>query len=377
MTVAARYLKIKSFLFIHAQKIIIPVFGGFRPGSILTRTVMRFSRFFAGPLPYVIKLDITKRCNIHCAMCYVDHSSQDMPLERIRTILSQFRHIPVRIDLMGGEPFMHRQFNNILCTAKKSGVREIVAYTNATLITPDAARAAKQAGLGKAMVNISSYDQGAHDRFTGTPGSWEKTIEGIKNLKAAGIQTYAFIVLHKENILQYDRLREFARNTLQTKAVFYHYIPTRNDDALTPDPGAWNSIKHRILYENGFSHRKTISRINAFCGRSCLGAYYSFSVKINGDITPCPFISDLVIGNIFTDSFWNIFSRRMKNSTYRQFMSTPEDCSVCTYKGVCAGGCRAGNGSGGFYAHRDIRCMGPWKEPFDADRMHDRMPMFF
>jgi len=99
---------------------------------------------------------------------------------------------------------------------------------------------------------------------------------------------------------------------------------------------------------------------------------------VNGDITPCPFIDDVIMGNAFSQNFWEAFAGRNESAAYRDFMSLPSECAGCTYIKVCGGSCRAGvKDKAGKYLKKDFRCLGPWKEEFEANDMWDKMPTFF
>lgn len=390
MTLRARRLKALTWFYARFQDRAATLFGRARPGTLVHASLLRLARSLVGPLPLVVKLDVTSACNVRCRMCYARQGrAEEMPLERARELFRRFRGIPVRLDLMGGEPFMHAGLDRIVAAARaEARLGEIVVYTNATLVTPEAARAVRAAGLDRAMVNISSHDPRKHDAFTRVPGSWERTVAGIANLKSAGIDTAAFVVLHRENMGDYDRLRDFALERLRVRPLFFQYVPAHGMDELTPDPEAWADLKRRILYRDEPRHRRSITRINALCGKSCLGGYYSISVKVNGDLTPCPFIDDVVLGNIFRDDFWEIFAAGARarhqragvagSAAWGDFMSIPAECAGCSHTALCGGGCRAGNrDADGRYRHRDFRCLGPWPAPIDPDALWDRLPTFF
>lgn len=379
MTLRARRLKALTWFYARLQNRAATLFGRARPGTLAHASMLRFARSVVGPMPLVVKLDVTSACNVRCRMCYARQVREDeMPLERVREVLWRFRGIPVRLDLMGGEPFMHTGLDRIISAARKEArLGGIVVYTNATLVTPEAARSVRAAGLDQAMVNISSHDPRKHDTFTRVPGSWERTVAGIGYLKAAGIDTAAFIVLHRENMGDYDHLLEFARERLRVRPLFFQYVPAHGIDELTPDPATWADLKRRILYRDEPRHRRSITRINALCGKCCLGGYYSISVKVNGNVTPCPFIDDIVLGNVFRDDFWEVFARR-ESEIRRDFMAIPAECAGCAYKAMCGGGCRAGHRDAeGRYSLRDFRCLGPWPAPLDPNALWDHLPTFF
>lgn len=355
---------IKARHFIRCMDFYLWLYGRYRFGTAAQRLVTAMSRAVAGALPFVLKVDLLHRCNLRCAMCYAEHDAAMMPLDDFKRLIAPLAGIGCRLDLMGGEPFLYPHLAEAIASARATiRCREVIVYTNGTAITPEKAKAAQSAGLTGAMVNLASHDEAKHDRFTGVAGSWRETLRGIAALKEAGVETAAFIVLHRDNIADVEAMIRFADERLGVAPVFFQYVPRRAGDPLVPSRDDWDRAKRRVLYgdERGRAHAATIARLMTLCGRDCLGGYYSFSVKTNGDVTPCPFIHDLVLGNALDEGIWRVFLKRFDTARFRDFSAIPADC-------------RAGNGD---YGSRDVRCRGPWQEPMDHDRLFERLPTFF
>jgi radical SAM protein with 4Fe4S-binding SPASM domain len=101
-------------------------------------------------------------------------------------------------------------------------------------------------------------------------------------------------------------------------------------------------------------------------------------VKVDGTVTPCPFISDIPLGNIKERSIWEIIRARFSVPGFIEFQSLPAECRDCTYADICNGGCKAGNiALFGRYDRKDNRCLGPWKEQIQEEAVSDRLPCFF
>src|SRR3989344_4959302 len=65
----------------------------------------------------------------------------------------------------------------------------ITLITNALLITPERAKTLKNAGLNDMQISIHHYDAKINDNLTKISGSFEKSVEGIKNsLKVFGTE---------------------------------------------------------------------------------------------------------------------------------------------------------------------------------------------
>jgi radical SAM protein with 4Fe4S-binding SPASM domain len=356
------------------------VMGKIKPGSFFYPLAVDISKRLIGGAPLAVKVDLTNRCNLWCKMCYRVHDGQDMPADVIWEMLGQIGSAPVWLELLGGEPILCDEIYKIIEWAKtKTSIQKVLLYTNATLITEEKARRLKEAGLDKAIVTLVSHDPAKHDIFTGVVGSWKMTIEGVRNLSRAGIKTNTFTPLHSENIDDLREINDFVNTELGITPNFFQYVPQEGaKDTLRVTADRWKEAKHDILCKFSKKHVDVFKRMVSMCGTLCVGGRNLFHIKTDGNVTPCPFVGDVVLGNIFEDNFWNILSRRKKGKSFLDFVSVPEECGVCSYKNVCGGGCKAGNKSlTGSYRARDYRCLGPWSGPISDKDMHKKLPNFF
>ena len=333
---------------------------------------------FFGDYLYIIKMDVTEACNINCKMCYAS-KNYTVPKEKILSILDQIKNVPLRLDLLGGEPLLRKDLATIIAYAKQQAkIKEITLYTNGTLVTEKIANELHAAGLDNAIVSLISHDPKIHDSFVGMDGAWQKTASGIKNFAAAGVKTYTFTAMHTENIETIDQIYQFVTEQLKVSPLFYQYIPQRINDPLLPSKKQWHECKHKILYQLSKKHTEFFKKVVRCCQTACLGGKYALSIKTNGDVTPCPFIHDLVLGNVYQQNIWDIFAQRYKTTHFHEFTTLDASCLSCTYKKLCGGGCRAGNKLiANNYLGKDCRCMGPYHDRISDDKIADRMPTFF
>jgi radical SAM protein with 4Fe4S-binding SPASM domain len=376
---AGRRLRLKTKIMINLQDTFLNLVKGIAPGSKMQSILHKISQKVVGGYPYVMKLDVSDRCNLKCKMCYAKNKNHDVSLDNIKCILKQIGNVPIRLDLLGGEPLLRNDICEIISYAKNhTGIREIVLYTNGTLATEELAKNLFKAGLDKAIVTLISHDPKKHNDFTGLPNGWQRTITGINNFVNAGIKTYTFSALHSENIMDMEEIYKFSSNQLHVTPLFYQYIPQKKDDPLFPSLDQWHKTKHKILYEYCTEHADYFKKIINYCGQTCLGGSYSISIKADGSVTPCPFIHDLSFGNVFKQNIWDIFSKRYNSTQFSEFIKLPKDCVGCTYKNICNGGCRAGNKLlFGNYSTKDCRCLGPCKDTIKSEDILDKVPTFF
>ncbi|MBA7547530.1 Antilisterial bacteriocin subtilosin biosynthesis protein AlbA [subsurface metagenome] len=303
----------------------------------------------------------------------------ELSIGLIKRILNQIRDCGVRIEILGGEPLLRKDIADIIRYAKKEAkVPFISIYTNGINATPGIAVELKAAGLDAAIVTLVSHKKEIHDEFTGVAGSWEKMTSGIGVLQKAGIKVYTFTAVHKYNYRDYKDIYYFVKNSLKAGALFYQYIPQKKNDPLMIDPVEWSRIKHWVLYEKNREHMDFVRKFYMLTGNACSGGNFVITIKVDGSVQPCPFLSDIPLGNIHEHNVWTIFKNRFGQSLLSGFKDISEECRRCAYKSVCGGGCKAGNNElFGRYNVKDHRCLGPYPGPIRKSEITDRVPAFF
>jgi radical SAM protein with 4Fe4S-binding SPASM domain len=135
-------------------------------------------------------LQITERCNLHCAHCFVSSTRDgaDMAVDDIRECVIP-RLIDARVQrltLTGGEPFVHAGVIEICAAAVEAGL-SVGVCTNATCVTDEQIAALVE--LGRVHVNVSfdGFRTESHGRFRGAPSSFKTTVETTERLAGAGL----------------------------------------------------------------------------------------------------------------------------------------------------------------------------------------------
>ncbi len=250
--------------------------------------------------------------------------------------------------------------------------------TNAIAANDKTVLRLSRAGLDTAIVNLTSASEMDHDVFVGMPGAWRKTVDGIRRFQKAGVNVYTFTALHSENIDSAKDTYYFVRQELGAHALFYQYIPQIKDDPLIPNTRQWVQIKRWILCVRNPEHGRFVQNFCTLSGSACSGGDFVLTVKVDGTVTPCPFVHDISLGNIKDQSIWRIMRYRFQVPQFLEFESLPADCRRCACADICNGGCKAGNNIlFGHYAHKDHRCLGPWDESPSEQAICDRLPCFF
>lgn len=345
--------------------------------------------------PGLMYWEVTNACNRNCIMCYnpSHHLGEDeISLEEGLDVLDQFKDMGGScVVFTGGEPLLRADVIEWIkyCT-KKEIYTEI--FTNGTLITKHVAEALKEAGLGYCRVSIHGADAKTHDFITGVPGTYDLAIQGIKNLVNAGVKTAWSFVANKIN---FDQLRTVVEEAIALKchgviigsldligrgslakeleldssqeACLWRFLDEsiyvygdRIRFAWGADmckDEAWqyyvlNPVKPRPEWK--FDANRYMRYVkNSLCGVG----QRSFAITANGNMTPCPALYDVCLGNIRTKSMNTIWSEAPQLKAFRErLLEEYEHCGECGMRYACVGGCRANafHGSGSLLG-KDIR----------------------
>jgi radical SAM protein with 4Fe4S-binding SPASM domain len=144
-------------------------------------------------------LEITQKCNLECQHCYADASPErdlrgSMSDEDWMHVIDEgYRNGGRSIQFIGGEPTLHPSLDRLLEYAKEVGFQQIEVFTNGTSMTND--RAAHFRNLGVCIaVSFYSDRESTHDRITKKTGSFRRTVQGIRNSIAHGVQVRGAII---------------------------------------------------------------------------------------------------------------------------------------------------------------------------------------
>ena len=175
------------------------------------RFALRFltSRFSRRPHPFLVQLVVTNRCNARCPYCYAQYHQRDtadMPLEDVRTLIDGLaRAGTFRMNLVGGEPLVRKDIEQIIDHARARGIR-CAMTTNGWLVPQKIDMARK---LDTVCLSIDGAPEG-NDQNRG-PGSHAKTIAAMDACRREGIPLQMSAVLSRHTIGDVDYLVDLAR----------------------------------------------------------------------------------------------------------------------------------------------------------------------
>ncbi len=171
------------------------------------------------------ELEITARCNINCAHCYINlppgdqnARSKELDLAEIEWIVDEAVAMgAVGCLLTGGEPLLRSDFESVYLKLKKKGLL-ITLFTNATLITERHVRLFQKYPPNAIEVTVYGATEKTYERVTRKKGSYAAFRKGLEKLHAAGIGVRLKAVALKSNLEEMGEISRFCRE--RTKDFF-------------------------------------------------------------------------------------------------------------------------------------------------------------
>jgi len=349
---------------------------------IVARSVAEFGltvpQRFAAPLFAV--WNFTNRCNLTCKHCYQDSGPQaddnELTLAEKLDVVDQMgsAHMPM-LAISGGEPTISGDLLPVLRRAGRYGMHTTIA-TNGTTITPGLARRLLEAGLRYVEISLDSVDPARHDDFRGVPGMWEKAVAGAKTIVATeGLRLGIAMCVHQGNFHEVRRMIGFAEELGADCFAHFNFIPVgrgrkmASDDISPAQREQLLMMLNEKMQEGGIGIISTAPQLGRVClagaggdGRiacshagsgsgakarvvakylgGCGAGRTYVCIEPNGDVTPCVYMPNHIMGNLRREGLVEIFRNSVLSEVLNDRSQRLGHCEVCMFKNYC-GGCRA------------------------------------
>jgi radical SAM protein with 4Fe4S-binding SPASM domain len=332
------------------------------------------------------QVEVTGRCNGQCEYCRaVDERPEDVAVAQILKIAefaTKYSPLDDGMVLSGGEPVMHRQFDDILRGVRDLGVGKIFLTTNGTLLTPHHLDLIQSLDFDAFAISVSldSNVQEEHDAVRGMQGAFEGAVRAITMATArqdSHLPVSVRMTITPGKVPSLHDYACFVEGLGASRLSVSSVIPS-GKAASRPDLWMNQDEKKRFLEEIASLKEDYLGRMSIvtndplqclLCANTsdgdeddlaisgCVAGTTTFNVRADGYLTPCSLL-DLPI---FDTSHMTV------DQIADAYRSAPEihalldmrfdgKCGKCDRRAVC-GGCRArAYGRTGNYLGEDPDC---------------------
>ncbi len=342
--------------------------------------------------PFTIAWELTRACAYACVHCRADAQHPRDPREldtdegkRLIDQLASFGTRPILV-LTGGDPLMRRDLFELAGYADAQGLRVSLTPTATALPTEARMREAREAGIRRIAFSVDAPDPESHDRFRGFRGSFQRTLNGIANARAAGLPLQINTTVCELNVDKLEAMVPLVGQLGVVQWSLFFLIPTGRGAQL----GVLSAEQHeRVLgwlYDLSLQaqfdvkataapqyRRIAIERTRQSGSAQIAGAGFRFADGLNrpmkgvndgrgfmfishlGDVTPSGFLP-VSAGNVRSESPVDIY----RNSSLFRALRDPDalkgKCHACEFREVCGGSRARAYAMTGDYLASDPTC---------------------
>jgi len=305
--------------------------------------------------PYRMDLALTYRCNNRCMHCYAGGPKQtsELTTQEWFSVIDKLHDLGVpHVVFTGGEPTLrddlaalvaHTQKMELVCGLVTNGRRLKDGAYLQTLI---------DAGLDHIQITVESHDPKVHDKITGAEGSWEETVQGLKNAIATPVYTISNTTLSQFNVDGIEQtmeflhglgLRQFACNSLiySGKAPEVAKSFALEESSLEPVLTRISSKARQLGMEFTWYTPTQYCEVNPLeleLGiKSCSACRINMAIEPDGTVIPCQSYF-VPLGNILRDEWKKIWQNPLCLKI-RARKYAPDKCYECPSLNICGAGC--------------------------------------
>ncbi|QTA37790.1 radical SAM protein [Thermosipho ferrireducens] len=290
--------------------------------------------------PEIVEFEITTACNYSCRHCYCNagkKSRYELTTQEAKKVIKDLVDAGVKIiDIVGGEPFLRPDLEDIILYGRSLGARMMI-NTNGSLATWERVKKLKE--IDKEIligVSLDGHIASLHE-FVRGKNTFQRTMEGLMNFLKAGFEVTILHVINARNYSYFENMVLFAKK-LGVNLYVDRFVPVGRGelykDELLPTRKMIKYVQSIIdKYRNDvvFYVEENIK------GGLCTAGRTHASILVDGTVVPCGhfrFDKEFYMGNIKNKSFGELWKSYDSEILIK-------DCKECLFFNKCYGGCRA------------------------------------
>ena len=296
-------------------------------------------------VPASVLLTITHRCQLACAHCYQErHDSEDLSTDELVRLFDELQLLgTLELTFTGGEALLRKDALELMAEARRRQFA-VTLFTNGGPVTPEVARRLRELRVMSVEISLHAAHAALHDGLVGRQGSFARAVRAIELLDDEGVP-----VLVKSNVLRCNAAEVTALQQLfdarpRVRFLSDVLVHARDDGASlssqrpSPEQVATYFDEQLATEDAGALLARLDTVPEGYLARDACGAGRTFaSVQPNGDVLPCVHTPGLVMGNLRSRTFTELWLAspavaQMRAVTVQRF----EECAGCEYRHVCA-----------------------------------------
>lgn len=271
---------------------------GFESMLYGTKTMHKMKELHKCNVPWLILMDPTSACNLHCTGCWAAEYGNKLNLsyDQLNDVVRQGKELGVHFYMFtGGEPLVRK--DDLIRLCKDNRDCQFFAFTNGTLV--DEALCKEMQEVGNLALAISLEGSSDVNDLRRGNGVYDKVMHAMDLLKAHGLVFGSSICYTSQNykaVTDQEYIKLMVDKGCRY-ALYFHYMPVGNDASveLLPNPDQREYVKNRTRQIRNFETGEGLFTMDfqndgEYINGCIAGGKNYFHINANGDAEPCVFI---------------------------------------------------------------------------------------
>ena len=206
---------------------------GYEAAFYGTKTIREMRKKYDCNIPWLILMDPTSACNLHCTGCWAAEYGNRLNLtyNDLDSVITQGKELGIYFYMYtGGEPLVRK--DDIIKLCKKHNDCAFHAFTNGTLVDEAFCGQMKEVGNLSLSISLEGFEE-VNDLRRGA-GVYEKVLHAMDLLKASG-QIFGTSICYTSKNIETVTSDEFLDMIIEKGCRFtwyFHYMPVGNAAAV-------------------------------------------------------------------------------------------------------------------------------------------------
>ncbi len=328
--------------------------------------------------PSQVDISLTGRCNLECRYCFYNDSMEkagDLPTESWVNLFEELGSIGTRrLCLSGGEPFMRRDFFELIDALIDNKMRYSI-LSNGTLIDKNTinkfSKGKRRLRLDSIQISIDGSKAEIHDKSR-PPKSFDRALSALRLLKKEGFPVTVRVTINRHNVENLESIASLLIDDVglggfsTNEADYQGSARCQGQDIVLTVAERKQAMESLVVINEKYGGRigaqagpltraKTMKEITDLLARgesskqgrgklcSCGGVFNKMAVLHDGTMVPCNMLPELAMGRISETTVEKAWQTHPNINMVRERRKIPiteiEECRDCTYAGFCSGGC--------------------------------------
>jgi radical SAM protein len=191
--------------------------------------------------PRRVYWEVTRACDLACRHCRAEAAPAADPAQlttreglALLDRLAAFGTPPPHLVLTGGDPLKRPDLFLLIEAARGAGLPVSVSPSGTPLLTAQAIRCFKAAGVEAVSLSVDGSDAARHDALRGVPGCFERTVRAAGACTAVGLPFQVNTLVSGETVEDLAGIHALVRDLGAARWSLFFLVAVGRGSVLTP-----------------------------------------------------------------------------------------------------------------------------------------------